>query len=89
MGEITSAVKNLIKRDFHAEHPNEKWLNDITEFHIPAGKIYLSPIIDCFDGLPVSWTIGTSPDAGLANSMLDGAIQSLRPEEHPIVHSDR
>ncbi len=89
MGEITPAVENLIKRNFHAEHPNEKWLTDITEFHIPAGKIYLSPIIDCFDGLPVSWTIGTSPDAELANTMLDGAIQSLRPEEHPIVHSDR
>ena len=26
-------------------------LTDITEFQIPAGKVYLSPIIDCFDGL--------------------------------------
>ena len=60
-GEITPAVPNVIERDFHAEQPNVKWLTDITEFHIPAGKIYLSPIIDCFDGLPVSWTIGTSP----------------------------
>ena len=62
-GEITPAVPNVIERNFHAEQPNMKWLTDITEFHIPAGKIYLSPIIDCFDGLPVSWTIGTSPDA--------------------------
>ena len=48
-GEITPAVENVINRDFHAEKPNEKWLTDITEFHIPAGKVYLSPIIDCFD----------------------------------------
>ena len=34
--------------------PNEKWLTDITEFHIPAGKVYLSPMIDCFDGLVIS-----------------------------------
>lgn len=88
-GEITPAVPNVIERDFHAEQPNTKWLTDITEFHIPAGKIYLSPIIDCFDGLPVSWTIGTSPDADLVNTMLDDAIGTLRDNEHPIVHSDR
>ena len=88
-GEITPAVENLINRDFHADKPNEKWLTDITEFHIPAGKIYLSPIIDCFDGLPVSWTIGTSPDADLANTMLDGAVAVLNDDEHPVVHSDR
>lgn len=88
-GEITPAVENVINRDFHADSPNEKWLTDITEFHIPAGKIYLSPIIDCFDGLPVSWTIGTSPDADLVNAMLDCAIGVLKQDEHPIVHSDR
>jgi len=66
-GEITPAVPNEIKRDFHADAPNQKWLTDITEFSIPAGKVYLSPIIDCFDGLPVAWTIGTSPNADLWN----------------------
>lgn len=89
MGEISPAVDNLIKRDFHADNPNEKWLTDITEFHIPAGKVYLSPIIDCFDGLPVAWTIGTHPDAELVNTMLDNAIASLKGSERPLVHSDR
>ena len=51
--------------------------------------MYLSPIIDCFDGLPVAWTIGTSPNADLVNQMLDAAIGALKPGEHPIVHSDR
>ena len=66
-----------------------KWLTDITEFHIPAGKIYLSPIIDCFDELPVSWTIGIHPDAELVNTMLDEAIATLKDDEKPLVHSDR
>jgi transposase InsO family protein len=82
-------VPNLVARDFHAEKPNEKWLTDITEFSLPAGKVYLSPIIDCFDGLAVTWSIGTSPNAKLVNSMLDAAISQLRPEERPILHSDR
>ena len=58
LGEISPAPENLINRDFQASAPNEKWLTDITEFHIPAGKVYLSPIIDCFDGLVISWSLG-------------------------------
>ena len=88
-GEISPAVENLINRDFHADKPNQKWLTDITEFSIEAGKVYLSPIIDCLDGMPVSWTVGTSPNARLANTMLKEAIKTLKPDEHPIVHSDR
>jgi len=89
LGEISPAVENIVARDFHADEPNIKWLTDLTEFHIPAGKVYLSPIIDCFDGLAVSWTIGTSPDAELVNEMLDGAISTLQDDEKPIIHTDR
>ena len=88
-GEITPAVENIINRDFHADSPNQKWLTDITEFSLPAGKVYLSPIIDCFDGMPISWTIGISPNAALVNEMLDMAFSTLSDDEHPIVHSDR
>lgn len=88
-GEVSPAVENLVNRDFHATTPNQKWLTDITEFHIPAGKVYLSPVIDCFDGLVVSWAIGTRPDAALVNIMLDEAIETLIEGEQPIVHSDR
>lgn len=87
-GEVSPAVDNLLKRDFQADKPNEKWLTDITEFHIPAGKVYLSPIIDCFDGLVVSWALATAPDAALANRSLRQAIETLQ-DETPIVHSDR
>ncbi len=89
LGEISPAVENIIQRDFHSTDPNSKWLTDITEFHIPAGKVYLSPIIDCFDGTVVSWTIGTAPNADLVNTMLDNAVSTLKPGVHPIVHSDR
>jgi transposase-like protein len=54
MGEISPAPENLLNRDFSATAPNKKWLTDITEFQIPAGKVYLSPMIDCFDGMVVS-----------------------------------
>lgn len=88
-GEISPAVPNLVNRNFSAAAPNQKWLTDITEFQIPAGKIYLSPMIDCFDGLVISWTMSTRPDAELVNTMLDEVITTLLNNERPTVHSDR
>ncbi|CAJ0785138.1 Putative transposase InsK for insertion sequence element IS150 [Ralstonia chuxiongensis] len=88
-GEIGPAPENLLARNFHSCAPNEKWLTDITEFQLPAGKVYLSPMIDCFDGKVVSWSIGTRPDAQLVNSMLEGAISTLAQNDRPVVHSDR
>ena len=58
MGEIKEAAENLINRDFHANKPNHKMLTDIAEFSSPAGKVYLSPIIDCFDGMVSAWKVG-------------------------------
>ena len=90
MGEISPAPDNVLNRDFSAGAPNEKWLTDITEFQIPAGKVYLSPMIDCFDGMVVSWSIGTRPNAELVNTMLDAAIDKVAASgERPVVHSDR
>ena len=89
LGEISPAVPNEVQRDFHADKPNKKWLTDITEFKIGEEKVYLSPIIDCFDGMPITWTVGTSPNAELVNTMLDNAIALLKGNEHSIVHSDR
>lgn len=87
-GEIGPAPENLLARDFSSCRPNEKWLTDITEFQLPAGKVYLSPVIDCFDGQVVSWSIGTSPDATLVNTMLDDAIGTLSINDKPVILSD-
>ena len=88
-GELSEAPENLVNRNFHVSAPNKLWLTDITEFKLPSGKVYLSPIIDCFDGMVISWQMSQSPNADLANSTLDAAARTLKPEEHPIEHSDR
>lgn len=88
-GEISDAPENPVDRDFRADAPNEIWLTDITEFSIPAGKVYLSLIIDRFDGKAVASAMSTSPNAGLVNAMLDDAAATLKEGEHPIAHNDR
>ena len=93
-GETSAAPPNLLRDErgrhhFRADSPNDLWVTDVTEFRIPAGKVYLSPIVDCFDGMPLSWSISTSPDAEMANSSLLGACGWLGEGDHPKIHSDR
>lgn len=89
-GEAPGAPENLVRRDFRAARPDELWLTDITEFALPCGaKVYLSPVIDCFDGRPAAWSIGRRPTAELANSSLELAVSRMRPGAAPVVHSDR
>ena len=95
-GENGAAPPNLPLRadgthDFSAPAPNLLWVTDITEFRLPGDrrKVYLSPVIDCFDGRPVAWSVGTSANAALADSSLGAACATLAPGERPVVHSDR
>ena len=77
------------KHHFRSNKPNELWITDVTEFRIPAGKAYLSPIVDCFDGMPPSWPVSTSPDAGMASPPLLGACKWLNEGDRPKIRSDR
>lgn len=90
LGEHSPAPEDIINRDFQASATNEKWLTDITEFHLRAGKVCLSLILDCLDGMIISWAIGTKPDTGLANTILDAALEIIADSAaRPIIHSDR
>ena len=64
-GEISPAAPDLVRRNFHATLPNQIWLTDVTEFAAPDAKVYLSPIIDCYDGKIVSWRTSRSPNKQL------------------------
>lgn len=88
-GEISDAPPNLVNRGFSADRPNEKRLAGITEMRAADGKLYLSPVIDCFDGMVVSWEMSEHPDARLANTMLEKAVATLPHDAKPLLHSDR
>lgn len=59
IGEITKETENVIIRDFHSDRLNQKMVTYIAEFLISAGKVYLSPTKDCFDGMISTWKIST------------------------------
>lgn len=88
-GEIGKIASNIIDRDFVATAPNQKWTTDVTEVKIKDRKIYLSPILDMFNGEIISHTISESPDLKMALTMLDKAFRKTAIPEGLILHSDQ
>lgn len=87
-GEVSKAPVGPVKRDSRAALPNRLWLTDVTEFGLPCGKCYLSPILDCFDGKSVLWSIGWRPTADFANRALLAACEDKSTGDRPILLSD-
>lgn len=85
----TTKQKKVLKRDFKANGPNEKWTTDVSEFHIPAGKLYLSPILDMFDSSIISYNISTSPNFNQVTNMLNIAFNKYKNLNGLIFHSDQ
>lgn len=80
--------ENLIKQDFTAGKPGKKWLTDITEIQCKDAKLYLSPIMDCFDGAIIAFTIGTTKEARLCSEAFEQACRKTGARDM-ILHSDR
>lgn len=65
-------------------------MTDMTEFVLPGGiKVCHHPVIDVFDGAPVSWKMGSHPSKELSDGSLRDAIAKKHAESHPVIHSDR
>ncbi|MNJ40353.1 Integrase core domain protein [compost metagenome] len=82
-------AENLLKRQFQAEAPNEKWLTDVTEFKYGNGqKAYLSAILDLHGNNIISSVLGHSNNNKLVFETLDQALKAA-PGATAMLHSDR
>ncbi len=88
-GEIGLVAPNVIDRDFSAEAPNRKWATDVTQINIGATKLYLSPILDMYNGEIISHNISTSPNLEQVYDMLDKAFGKFDSLDGLILHSDQ
>ncbi|OZX99735.1 IS3 family transposase, partial [Escherichia coli] len=87
-GNMGLAAENILQRQFKAEAPCEKWVTDITEFRAGGQKLYLSPILDLFNGEIVAWETACRPTEELVKRMLNKGLESLAEGEKPLLHSD-
>ena len=81
--------KTKYKQNFKTTKPNEKWTTDISEFHIKAGKVYLSPILDMYDDSIVSYNISITPNFDQIKDMLSKAFEVNPNLDGLIFHSDQ
>lgn len=91
MGEQIHKYKNLLNREFNAEHPNQKWVTDISYIHTKEGVLYLSMIRDLYDRSIVAYKTSASQTVNLVLDTIRLAIKSVKTESRRELqlHSDQ
>jgi putative transposase len=88
-GEVGQAAPNKLQRQFAAGAANQKWVTDVTEFNVAGEKLYLSPVLDLYNGEIVAFETSKRPVFELVSSMLKKALGRLASHERPMLHSDQ
>nr|WP_241494983.1 IS3 family transposase [Pseudomonas mediterranea] len=88
-GQVGTVAENLLERNFVAQRPNQKWVTDVTEFKVGSNKLYLSPIMDLYNGEIIAYGTATRPCFALVTGMLEKAFERLREPTHLLLHSDQ
>ena len=88
-GTVGKTAPNIINRNFVASAPNQKWTTDITQINIGDTKLYLSPILDMYNGEIISYNISKSPNLEQIYDMLDKAFAKYDNLDGLIIHSDQ
>lgn len=88
-GQVGRVAPNLLERDFKADKPNQKWVTDVTEFSLFGKKLYLSPIIDLFNGEVVAYDLSYHPNLKQVTHMLEQAFAKIPDGTNLILHSDQ
>lgn len=80
--------ENLIKQDFTSDQPYQKLLTDISQISCRDGKLYISPIMDCFNGEIISLVMRSNMRKELCIDTFNAAAKRF-PINGAILHSDR
>ena len=87
-GETGKIADNIIARDFHADEPLKKWSTDVSQFSLPWGKCYLSPILDMATNEIIAYDLSRNPTFQQVTDMLDRAFEKFPETDGLILHSD-
>jgi putative transposase len=88
-GEVGEVAPDLLQRHFKAAGPQQKWVTDVTEFSLYGQKLYLSPVMDLYNGEIVSYTLSDHPTLQPVMDMLREALAALPKDAHLVLHSDQ
>ena len=82
-------VPDLLRRDFTAAAPNQRYVGDITYLPIADGSnLYLATVIDCFSRRLAGWAIADHMRTDLVDDALTAAARTRGSLAGAIFHSD-
>jgi len=84
-----SLPPDLVKRDFTATEPNQKWVSDFTYVPTLAGMVYVAFVIDLFSRMIVGWSVSKVMDTNFVLDALEMAFWRRDTFDGLIHHSDR
>lgn len=88
-GTYGKTAPNILNRNFEAIKPNQKWVTDVTEFKLFGEKLYLSPVLDLFNGEIITYTLQSRPTFDLVETMLNQALEHVVEGDELLIHSDQ
>lgn len=88
-GEVGKIAPNIVNRNFNADAPNQKWTTDVTQINVASEKIYLSPVVDMFNGEIIAYDISKIPNLKQIYNMLDKAFSRFDDINGLVLHSDQ
>lgn len=88
-GETIIIAPNLLKRDFIASKPNEKWVTDITYIQYGSYTLYLSTILDLYNNEIVAYRLYDHQQTPLVIDTLKAALEARGNPKGVIIHSDQ
>ncbi len=83
------AKENLLKREFSADRPNQRWVSDITQFKIKDYWVYLCIILDVYSRRVVSYRVSRNSSTHLVMATFRAAYQEHSKPHGLTFHSDR
>ena len=88
-GEHGKTAPDILQRNFKADEPNKKWATDITEFSLFGRKLYLSLIIDLYNGEIISYKVSERPVLKQVMDMVKQAVKRIGITDCLLLHSDQ
>ena len=89
-GTVGVVAPNIIHRDFKATEPCKKWTTDISQISIGEKKLFLSVLLDMFNGEILSYKLSEHPNLKIVTDTIRTAFKNVHQLHLPlIIHSDQ
>lgn len=102
-GQVGKTVRNLLitkkvdeekhityyERSFIASKPHQIICSDITEFKFGDDKLYLSPVIDLYNGEIIAYDLSDHPNMRQIRNMMSQVFDIVKKDDNPIFHTDQ